>query len=96
MLAGQAPYDVQIAFVPTANPRGERGFDIEVRGGYHEIAAFLGSVAALPRIVTLHDFTLTPVNEGDTLRLSLLARTYSYREDADPKARAGNPEGGDD
>ncbi|WP_287124890.1 type 4a pilus biogenesis protein PilO [Chromohalobacter sp.] len=74
----------------------EQPFDIEVRGGYHDIAAFLGSVAALPRIVTLHDFTLTPVNEGDTLRLSLLARTYSYREDADPKARAGNPEGGDD
>ena len=32
VLAGQAPYDVQIAFVPTANPRGERGFDIDVRG----------------------------------------------------------------
>ena len=32
VLAGQAPYEVDIAFVPTANPRGERGFDIDVRG----------------------------------------------------------------
>jgi len=32
VLAGQAPYDVDIAFVPTASPRGERGFDIDVRG----------------------------------------------------------------
>ncbi|WP_280564278.1 type 4a pilus biogenesis protein PilO [Chromohalobacter sp. 48-RD10] len=64
----------------------EQPFDIQVRGGYHDIAAFLSSVAALPRIVTLHDFSLSPVGDGDTLRLSLLARTYSYREDADPKA----------
>ncbi|WP_280562754.1 type 4a pilus biogenesis protein PilO [Chromohalobacter sp. 48-RD10] len=64
----------------------EQPFDIQVRGGYHDIAAFLASVAALPRIVTLHDFSLSPVDGGDTLRLSLLARTYSYREDTDPKA----------
>ena len=32
VLVGQAPYNVDIAFVPTANPRGERGFDIDVRG----------------------------------------------------------------
>ncbi|MCK2041190.1 type 4a pilus biogenesis protein PilO [Chromohalobacter sp. TMW 2.2308] len=70
----------------------EQPFDIRVRGGYHDIAAFLSSVAALPRIVTLHDFSLSPVGDGDTLRLSLLARTYSYREEADPKAE----ERGDD
>lgn len=74
----------------------EQPFDIEVRGGYHDIAAFLSSVAALPRIVTLHDFTLTPADEGDTLRLSLLARTYSYREDAAPQARARLTEGADE
>ncbi|MDV6320319.1 type 4a pilus biogenesis protein PilO [Chromohalobacter sp. HP20-39] len=64
----------------------EQPFDIQVRGGYHDIAAFLANVAALPRIVTLHDFSLMPVDDGDTLRLSLLARTYSYHEDAEPKA----------
>lgn len=57
----------------------ERPFDIQVEGEYHHIAGFLASVAALPRIVTLHDFVLAPVEEGEQLRLSLLARTYSYR-----------------
>ncbi|GAB2780202.1 type 4a pilus biogenesis protein PilO [Halomonas shantousis] len=58
----------------------EQPFDIQVQGDYHRIAAFVSSVAGLPRIVTLHDFTLTPVSDGK-LRLSMLAKTYSYRED---------------
>ncbi|TDO12494.1 MULTISPECIES: type 4a pilus biogenesis protein PilO [Halomonas] len=59
----------------------EQPFDIQVRGDYHRIAAFLAGVAGLPRIVTLHDMTLTPEGEnGQNLRLSLLARTYRYRQ----------------
>ncbi|MGQ4878447.1 type 4a pilus biogenesis protein PilO [Billgrantia sp. LNSP4103-1] len=57
----------------------ERPFDLQVEGEYHHIAGFIASVAALPRIVTLHDFVLSPVEEGERLRLSMLARTYSYR-----------------
>ncbi|MFQ3786584.1 type 4a pilus biogenesis protein PilO [Halomonas sp. A29] len=57
----------------------ERPFDLQVEGEYHHIAGFLASVAALPRIVTLHDFILAPVEGSDRLRLSMLARTYSYR-----------------
>ncbi|WP_280338161.1 type 4a pilus biogenesis protein PilO [Salinicola acroporae] len=60
----------------------EQPFDIQVRGDFHQIASFLARVAAMPRIVTLHDFTLTPME--DRLRLSMLAKTYRYREDADP------------
>jgi len=59
----------------------EQPFDIQVRGDFHQIASFLARVAAMPRIVTLHDFTLTPVD--DHLRLVMLAKTYRYREDAD-------------
>ncbi|MCG7601428.1 type 4a pilus biogenesis protein PilO [Halomonas sp. McH1-25] len=62
----------------------EQPFDIQVRGDYHRIAAFLSGVAGLPRIVTLHDFTLTPLDEAGTLQLSMLARTYSHREEAAP------------
>jgi len=58
----------------------EQPFDIQVRGDYHRIAAFLAGVAGLPRIVTLHDMTLTPEGGGQNLRLSMLARTYSYRQ----------------
>ena len=49
-----------------------------MEGDYHDIAGFLATVTALPRIVTLHDFTLTPVEGNRQLRLALLARTYSY------------------
>ncbi|GHE22299.1 type 4a pilus biogenesis protein PilO [Halomonas urumqiensis] len=60
----------------------ERPFDIQVQGDYHRLAAFLAGVAGLPRIVTLHDMTLAPEGDnGQNLRLSLLARTYSYRQD---------------
>lgn len=59
----------------------EQPFDIQVQGDYHRIASFLAGVAGLPRIVTQHDFTLAPVEggSGQRLRLSMLARTYSYR-----------------
>ncbi|MAH88380.1 MAG: hypothetical protein CMF26_07245 [Kiloniella sp.] len=30
--AGQAPFDIDVAFVPVASERGERGFDIDVQG----------------------------------------------------------------
>ncbi|NWN81611.1 MAG: type 4a pilus biogenesis protein PilO [Halomonas sp.] len=58
----------------------ERPFDIQVRGDYHRIGAFLADVASMPRIVTLHDLTLTPEENGQRLRLSMQARTYSYRQ----------------
>ncbi len=60
----------------------EQPFDIQVQGDYHRIASFLAGVAGLSRIVTLHDMTLTPEGDsGQRLRLSMLARTYSYRQD---------------
>lgn len=56
----------------------EHPFDIQVQGEYHQIAQFVADMAALSRIVTQHDFTLEPVEgQGNTLRLSMLARTYS-------------------
>jgi len=49
---------------------------IKVTGNYHDIAGFVSDVAHLPRIVTLHDFTLQPPKEGS---LSLEARIQTYR-----------------
>ena len=66
----------------------ERPFDIQVKGDYHRIAAFLADVASLPRIVTLHDLTLVPDDgDGQLLQLSMLARTYSYRQDEEEAGR---------
>ncbi|WP_249976888.1 type 4a pilus biogenesis protein PilO [Vreelandella olivaria] len=57
----------------------EHPLDIQVRGGYHQLAQFSADISQLARIVTQHDLTLVPAEQsGDTLRLSLLARTYSY------------------
>ncbi|MBR9903100.1 MAG: type 4a pilus biogenesis protein PilO [Gammaproteobacteria bacterium] len=68
----------------------EQPLDIQVRGGYHQLAHFSADIAALPRMVTQHDFTLAPVDgSGDTLRLSLLARTYRYVEEDDPSSSVG-------
>ena len=62
----------------------EQPLDIQVRGGYHQLARFSADIASLPRMVTQHDFSLEPVDgRGDALRLSLLARTYRYVEESD-------------
>lgn len=54
---------------------------IEVEGDYHELGAYVSSVASLSRIVTLHDFSITKKsNENDALSLKILAKTYRYHE----------------
>lgn len=68
----------------------EQPLDIQVRGGYHQLARFSADIASLPRMVTQHNFTLEPVEgRGDTLQLSLLARTYRYVEESDQPGVAG-------
>nr|WP_218953689.1 type 4a pilus biogenesis protein PilO [Pseudomonas sp. SbOxS1] len=60
----------------------ELPIQITVTGAYHDLATFVSGVAGLPRIVTLHDFDLAPVNpdDGPKLRMSILARTYRYND----------------
>ena len=43
--------------------------------------AYVSSVASLPRIVTLHDFSIsTKGKDSDVLSLKILAKTYRYNE----------------
>lgn len=61
----------------------ELPIQIVVIGSYHDIATFVSSVSGLPRIVTLHDFKIEPVEEGgnpDLLKMDILAKTYRYNE----------------
>ena len=51
---------------------------IEVVGTYHEFGQFVSKVAKLPRIVTLHDFKITQLNDG-RLNLNIVAKTYRYK-----------------
>jgi len=63
----------------------EKPIKIQLSGGYHEIAKFVSGVAALPRIVTLHNIVITPEQQGvyDDLSLEVTAQTYRYIEEAD-------------
>jgi len=59
----------------------ELPIEIEVEGDYHELGAYVSSVASLPRIVTLHDFSIsTKGKNSDLLSLKILAKTYRYNE----------------
>ncbi|MFL1403968.1 type 4a pilus biogenesis protein PilO [Marinobacter sp. M1N3S26] len=58
----------------------ELPINIQVSGSYHELASFVSSIAGLPRIVTLHDFTISPRGgNADQLDMQVVARTYRYR-----------------
>ena len=59
----------------------ELPIDIEVIGAYHEFGGFVSKIAGLPRIVTLHDFTIDIAQvSNETLNLKLQAKTYRYQE----------------
>ena len=60
----------------------EKPIALVVRGDYHSLGAFLSALAALPRLVTLHDFTLEVSAEGrgGPLVLRVEARTYRHKE----------------
>lgn len=53
---------------------------IRVFGGYHELGEFISGLAALPRIVTIHDVTMEPRKDG-MLVMSATAKTYRYLEE---------------
>jgi len=60
------------------------------RGDYHSFGAFASSLAALPRIVTVDDFTIKPLadskSEVPVLGLTINAKTYRYNDKADKGA----------
>ena len=55
---------------------------IVASGSYHDLGAFISGMASLPRIVTLHDFTIT-AKKGDpnSLNMKIMAKTYRYKDD---------------
>ncbi len=58
---------------------------IRLTGSYHELGDFVSGIAALPRIVTLHDIAIRPLapESYDDLTLDVTAKTYRYL-DEDP------------
>ncbi len=62
----------------------ESPIEISIAGSYHQIGEFVSRVSALPRIVTIHDFTLKStakpgdIDNSDMLTMDLIAKTYRY------------------
>ena len=56
---------------------------MRLTGSFHAIGAFVSGIAALPRIVTLHDVQIKPVEKGSTdqLQLDVTAKTYRYLDE---------------
>ena len=74
---------------------------IKLTGSYHQLGEFVSGIAALPRIVTLHDIDIKPDNKDayDQLSLELTAKTYRYLDEeeiaaseADKKKDAHHPQ----
>ncbi|MDO3381034.1 type 4a pilus biogenesis protein PilO [Gilvimarinus algae] len=57
----------------------ELPINISVKGGYHDFGGFVSGVAGMPRIVTLHDFSIKQSKEGGDLVMEILAKTYHYQ-----------------
>src|SRR5271167_1892404 len=57
---------------------------IRLVGSYHDFGKFVSGIAALPRIVTLHDIQIAPLEAKgayDSLSMDVTAKTYRYIED---------------
>ena len=60
----------------------ELPISINVTGGYHEFGAFVSGIAGMPRIVTLHDFSISGGGKGNNselLTMNIVAKTYRYK-----------------
>jgi type IV pilus assembly protein PilO len=74
-------------FVPQGEvPRdfyAEKPIKIRLTGGYHEIGNFVSGIAALPRIVTLHNINITKEDKAkfDSLSIEVTAKTYRYLDE---------------
>ena len=64
----------------------ELPISLAVSGSYHELAQFISDVAALPRIVTFGDISIS--GTGGKLSMQATARTYRYLDSGEVKAPA--------
>jgi type IV pilus assembly protein PilO len=74
-------------FTPTGEIQKDFYAELPIKlrytGSYHELGNFVSGIAALPRIVTLHDISIRPVNGSnpDELTLDVTAKTYRYLDE---------------
>lgn len=64
----------------------ELPISIVVIGKFHEFGEFISGLAALPRIVTIHDIDIKPIEQdasgaSEVLRMEATAKTYRYLDE---------------
>lgn len=63
----------------------EKPIDIIVKGDYHELGQFVSGIAALPRIVTIHNIEIAKGKSnkasGSELSMKAVAKTYRYLDE---------------
>jgi type IV pilus assembly protein PilO len=55
----------------------ELPINIQVTGKYEELSLFVSGLAALPRIVTVHDVKLTPIGKDESMLMDATVKTYN-------------------
>jgi type IV pilus assembly protein PilO len=55
---------------------------IQVTGKYEELSLFVSGLAALPRIVTVHDVKITPVSKDEAMTMDATVKTYNEQQTA--------------
>lgn len=60
---------------------------IDAHGGYHDMGGFVSGVAAMARIVTLDDFSITSRPQNKSLNLKINAKTYRYKSPEEEAAK---------
>ena len=61
---------------------------LEVTGSYHDFGSFVSGIAALPRIVTLHNINISGKGDRTPLVMKATARTYRYLDSEEIAAAA--------
>lgn len=59
----------------------ELPIEIVLTGSYHDIGSFVSGIAALPRIVTLHQFSILRGPDERSLTMKITAKTYRYKSE---------------
>lgn len=76
----------------------ELPIQIEVKGSYHAFGEFASGIAALPRIVTLHDISISSAGDKDAksggLIMQTTAKTYRYLDEDEVTAARQNQAAG--
>lgn len=67
----------------------ELPIQIQVTGDYHQFGNFISGVAALQRIVTVHDIKIRP-SADNKLVMNATAKTYRYMDEDEEEAAANN------